>query len=207
MPSGDKISKMPWPDKFWARVNKNGPGGCWEWTGTKRGYAIIHYPPIGRNIGVHRLAKIFSGADVPDHLVCDHLCRNPKCVNPDHIEMVTHRVNSLRGTSPSAACAARTHCAKGHEYTADNTWMRPTDNRRNHSNRVCRICSRASTNRWLDSHRKEYNEKRSQRQRERYKALRAAGLSVRQAAHPGRGWESLIGKQAVQHPESLPRLK
>jgi len=37
---------------------------------------------------------------VPDGLELDHLCRNRYCVNPHHLEAVSHRTNVLRGFIP-----------------------------------------------------------------------------------------------------------
>jgi hypothetical protein len=66
---------------------------------------------------------------IPDGLVIDHLCRVRHCVNPAHMEPVTDRENVFRGF------AAITHCPKGHEYTADNTYIPPST-----GSRECRRC-------------------------------------------------------------------
>jgi hypothetical protein len=57
-------------------------------------------------------------------------------VNPAHLEAVTHRENVLRGASPVALLAARTHCLHGHEYTVENTYVSAK------GSRVCRSCTR-----------------------------------------------------------------
>ena len=47
-------------------------------------------------------------------------CRNPACVNPDHLEPVSIRENLLRGVGPSAQHAKKTHCPAGHSYAGKN---------------------------------------------------------------------------------------
>lgn len=85
---------------FWARVK---PGsGCWEWTGPKdaKGY--------GRHghFKAHRIAYELSVGPIPTGLVLDHLCRNPGCVRPQHVEPVTPAENTRRG-KPRREYAAR----------------------------------------------------------------------------------------------------
>lgn len=75
---------------------------------------------------------------VPHGLELDHLCRIPSCCRPDHLEPVTHQVNVLRGTGVAAANAIKTACPAGHEYTADNTYLRKKPNGR--TARRCRTC-------------------------------------------------------------------
>jgi hypothetical protein len=70
-------------------------------------------------------------------LKLDHLCRNPACVRPDHLEAVTARENTLRGIGPTAVNALKTHCVHGHEFTPENTRMKGI-------RRVCRECQRAA---------------------------------------------------------------
>lgn len=68
----------------------------------------------------------------------DHLCGVRRCVNPEHLEAVTHRENLLRGTGFAAVNAAKTHCPHGHEYTPENTYHNPNPN----GGRICRTCKR-----------------------------------------------------------------
>lgn len=90
------------------------PDGCWRWTayiGTT-GYAEMGVDY--RKCKAHRVAYELFVGPIPDGLVLDHLCRNRWCVNPDHLEPVTHRENLLRGVGPTATNAVKTHCKRGH---------------------------------------------------------------------------------------------
>ncbi|HEY7824270.1 MAG TPA: HNH endonuclease signature motif containing protein [Acidimicrobiia bacterium] len=85
-------------DRFWNKVDAS--GDCWEWIGATagNGYGKInvkgrdHYPEFAHRVGWELLV-----GPIPDGLVIDHLCRNTLCVNPDHLEPVTHKVNVRRG--------------------------------------------------------------------------------------------------------------
>ena len=135
--------------RFWKKVNKDGPlsavrpdlGQCWLWTGA----IISEQKPYGRvrrgpNKGRRFLAHVISYSDakgaIPNGLELDHLCRIPQCVNPQHLEAVTHKVNTLRGKSPHAKNSKKTVCPQGHAYTPENTKI----NYR--GSRECRICLR-----------------------------------------------------------------
>ena len=112
--------------------------GCWVWQrSTTRGYGSLTRD--GKTMYAHRFAYELHIGPIPTGLVIDHLCRNPLCVNPHHLEPVTQRENVLRGTSPSARQAQRTHCIRGHELTPENTYNPPKRPR----NRQCRECTRA----------------------------------------------------------------
>lgn len=105
-------------DRFWAKVDQS--GDCWTWAGVKddRGYG--RFTVQGRKVLTHRFAYELLVGPIPDGLVIDHLCRNPRCVNPAHLEPVTTRENLLRGNTITAAQVARTHCPQGHPYAGEN---------------------------------------------------------------------------------------
>lgn len=108
--------------------------GCWEWQGkTTRGYAYTRNPFNMKNTRVHRLTYETFRQEIPEGLVIDHLCRNRKCLNPDHLEAVTLVENVMRGESQHAKNARKTHCKHGHEFTTENiySWR---------GKRMCREC-------------------------------------------------------------------
>lgn len=88
--------------------------GCWNWNGVvSKGYGLIKIH--SRSVRVHRLMyEVFIGP-IPEGFVIDHLCKNKKCVNPDHLEAVTSRENTLRGDGITAKQARQKMCMRGHE--------------------------------------------------------------------------------------------
>lgn len=121
--------------RFWSKVLIG--DGCWEWQAyrTPLGYGRYGVRQDGeRKIrGAHRVAYEMIIGRIPEGLDLDHLCRNPPCVRPDHLEAVTTQVNLIRGDTFNAHNAAKTHCPQGHEYTPENTY-------RWRAGRRCRRC-------------------------------------------------------------------
>lgn len=70
---------------------------CWLWQGqqNRNGYGRIKIQ--GRWLMVHRVSYELHIGPIPEGLVLDHLCRNRLCCNPQHLEAVTVRENTLRG--------------------------------------------------------------------------------------------------------------
>jgi len=66
----------------------------------------------------------------------DPLCRNRACVNPLHLETVTHLENIRRGKR-----AMQIHCLRGHRFDANNLYMTPAGHRQ------CRACKRLNQRR------------------------------------------------------------
>lgn len=92
---------------------------CWEWTASNvRGYGRFGFD--GKTIQSHRFAYELYKGEIPNDREIDHLCSNPKCVNPHHLEAVTHDENLNRGMSFKHH-SIQTHCKYGHEYNEKNT--------------------------------------------------------------------------------------
>lgn len=74
--------------------------GCLCWLGKlgRGGHGLFDMD--GRSIGAHRFAYQFVGCALPDTLVLHHVCENPRCVNPEHLQALTpsqHAKVHLRG--------------------------------------------------------------------------------------------------------------
>lgn len=120
---------------FWRNVDKT--PGCWLWTATQdsHGYGSFSFSAFTTTTRAHRIAYMLAVGPIPDGLVLDHLCCNKLCVNPQHLEPVTDRVNILRGTGVTAQNAQKTHCPQGHPYTDENVYSPPGNGYRH-----CRTC-------------------------------------------------------------------
>lgn len=121
------------------RVLIDDTSGCWNWTTTpfqNSGYGRIKV--VGRVMVAHRFAWEVLRGPIPQGMQLDHLCRNRRCVNPEHLEVVTPRTNVLRGETIVAANYAKTHCHHGHPLNGANLFVRRDGRRR------CRTCEKAN---------------------------------------------------------------
>jgi hypothetical protein len=117
---------------YWLPEAPAGP--CIPWEGSLRPDGYGRRCSGGRWRSAHRLAYMEQVGPIPDGLQIDHLCRNRACVNVGHMELVTQRENILRGLSPTAFHARKTHCPVGHPYDSENTYVA------RNGHRECRIC-------------------------------------------------------------------
>lgn len=130
-------------ERFMSRV-ETGPG-CWRWRGYPNGPGYGKFT-IGRdNIYAYRFSYEAFVGPVPEGLTIDHLCGDPTCVRPSHLEPATQRENILRGSGPTAVNARRTHCKHGHPLSGDNLMLVRSGGS---VRRRCRECTRAITRRW-----------------------------------------------------------
>lgn len=81
-------------DRFWDRADKRGPDECWPWKKTPHAHGYGTFCDGGRNLPAHRVSYELSKGPIPKGRVIDHKCRNPICVNPDHLQVVTPQGNA-----------------------------------------------------------------------------------------------------------------
>lgn len=119
--------------KFYERIVVDNDTRCWNWVGARTSSGYGNLLIDGKNFVAHRVSYELHRGRIPDGLNLDHLCRNRACVNPDHLDPVTQRVNLLRGETIPSKHAAKTHCPSGHEYIAENTAIY-------NGSRYCKTC-------------------------------------------------------------------
>lgn len=136
--------------------------GCWNYTRAKDflGYGKIGY--LGKVISAHRVSYMVWKGKIPDGLTIDHLCKNPSCINPDHLEAVTLRENVLRSRRMTDNKSRKTHCINGHELTEENTYII-----KSHYARKCRTCARVYSHDYNQKHKARLNDRHRLKRRER----------------------------------------
>lgn len=146
--------------RFMAKIEKR-ENGCWAWKGVRARFGYGVFSIKTRKMLAHRVSYQMFKGPIPAGLTIDHLCRNPFCVNPEHLEAVTLAENVMRSRGPAATNARKTHCKRGHPLSGRNLIVTKSGGRR------CRSCSYAA------------NEGARQRREERADQARVdAGLPI-----------------------------
>lgn len=142
-------------DRFWDKVEPT--GFCWNWTAYKdrNGYGLIALKnKPGTRAAVtglaHRISYLLLVGEFDRGLHLDHLCRNPSCVNPDHLEPVELTENTARGYSIQRIAYRKQECTKGHALTPENTYTVPKSGRRR-----CKTCIKAYGKESWKKHKRE----------------------------------------------------
>lgn len=113
--------------------------GCWDWVGAKTlGYGTLSI--ASKTYLAHRVFYSQKFGAIPTNQEIDHLCRNPSCVNPGHLEAVTHQENVIRGNSPGAIAVRTNLCKRGHLFDEVRT-------KHERTGRKCRQCLREQSGR------------------------------------------------------------
>lgn len=159
-------------------------GSCWIWTGYagRAGYGQIRVG--GRNRPVHRAAYEYLVGPVPGGLHLDHLCRQPLCCNPAHLEPVTPAENTRRSPiAPATINAAKKFCVRGHDLSVARVARKGS-----RVSRICRTCARDHMRIWRNENRDAVRAADREQKRAAYAAnpekYRAIARERRRAAKP-----------------------
>lgn len=130
-------------ERFWPKVVVT--GFCWLWAARKSdsGHGLFSLSNHGRTVRAHRWAYESLVGPIPEGLDLDHLCRIRACVNPDHLEPVTRKENTLRGFGVTAIFSRQDYCTNGHSLLiSENVYIRKDGTRQ------CRVCKRERMRRY-----------------------------------------------------------
>lgn len=116
--------------RIFSKISIDNKTDCWNWTGSLDGfgYGLLWYKRKTERI--HRVIYSFfkhqipRGRDATKFAQLDHICKNKKCCNPEHLELVSQKTNILRADSPVSRNARKTHCKHGHLLIVNNNGRR-----------------------------------------------------------------------------------
>lgn len=129
--------------------------GCWEWNACRNNTGYGQFYNGDHHVLAHRWSYEYHVKPIPEDKIIDHLCRNPACVNPQHLECVSMKTNTERGYLYhvfAAKAAIKTHCKRGHPLSGDNLRI---DSR---GDRCCVTCQCMKAKEWKVRNRKRVNQ-------------------------------------------------
>ncbi len=134
----DERGKLNYParQRFFDKVSTI-RGGCHVWRASSNGRYGFFFVN-GKQRYAHRVSYEDARGIIPDGLVIDHLCRNTKCVNPDHLQAVTPYVNWERTENATTIAFHTNTCKRGHSLA--DAYLSPRKNGTMH--RTCKACHR-----------------------------------------------------------------
>lgn len=140
-------------EHFWSKVLFIPFYDCLEWNAAKNNHGYGSFYDGNNTFTAHKWMYERNFGKIPLGFDLDHKCRNRGCVNLNHLELVTHKENVLRGIGPTAINAKKTHCKNGHELIE----------------RKCKICDSEYQKKYAEKHREKkllYYKLRYQRQKD-----------------------------------------
>ena len=123
-------------ERFTSKYKK--VGECWLWQAPldKDGYGSFFFRGAIRR--AHRVAYFGTNGEIPEGNVVNHVCRVRNCVNPQHLQCITHEENSMKdSTSKGYINSQKTACPQGHPYDKVVVYGGRTQ-------RICSICDKAA---------------------------------------------------------------
>lgn len=148
----ERWNSVPVPERVAERAISNvdkQADGCWisRYSTASHGYSQIGWQDSRKRHVVlgHRAAWVSVHGQVPMGMTIDHLCKQRRCVNPDHLRLLPNYENARRTGGRDWPMG---YCANGH----DSTHLHRVTRSANASGFavICRTCSQASRKRYQD---------------------------------------------------------
>jgi hypothetical protein len=183
-----------------ARTERDVESGCLRWTGARiwSNYGAISVRKWGGQKRVHRVSyELFIGP-IPGGYDIEHVCHTRSdcnmrdqcphrlCIEPTHLEAITHHENLLRGRGVPGRNAKKTHCIDGHALVGKNLYITPST-----GSRQCLTCRETKRAAWLDANRvrvkarqRAWREANRESINEKHRAWKAARRAAAKATSP-----------------------
>jgi hypothetical protein len=129
-----KLDLRTLEERFMEKVEKTET--CWLWRATLNNLGYGQFGKDQRLYQAHRVAYELFVGEIPEGLELDHLCRVPSCVNPAHLEPVTHQENMRRANKRQPL--NKTHCVNGHAMEGENVYIW-------RGSKTCMACRKAAS--------------------------------------------------------------